>query len=715
MAKTLASAITVCSICGEPLNASGDCLACLLRGGLAEASAESDPPGSLVFGDFAVEQRPDGSNWELGRGAMGVTYLAMDKVLRRKVALKVIEVPAAARGSEAVRERFLREARAAAVLRHPNVAAVYQFGASPDGAHCYYAMELVEGETLEDCVRRNGFLEVKPALEIAIQISRALNAAAGHGLIHRDLKPGNIMLTWIGLAEPEAKVIDFGLARAIADAEGEMNLTRGAFVGTPNFASPEQLGSGPVDARSDIYSLGATLWFALTGFAPRPGSTIEEIRDRQAREALPVEQLVARNVPRPLVKLLRSTLAVDPAVRPGSARELMAALESCRRKMARRRPVIYVLTALVALIVGLGVWAMFPKSSPDSRALFQEARILASHSSSHLEGKRNNPRVIKLLERTVATDPKFAEAHAELAMAYIIRLFLYAPEEKVLEQKAYLEVERALALNPELASAYLARGRLKWTPFHHFPHEDAIEDFKRALALDPNLDEAHHYLGLVFLHVGLLEEARAEFQSAISLNPSNNGAQFRLGETLFFEGLFREARNVFERTDPDFNPALREYQLALSLFALGQTEEAKTRLENYLKNHPEEQSGLLVSAQAMMFAAGAQPKEAGEKIQVAQARRGFGHFHHTEYNIACAYALMKRTDLAVEWFERVVSDGFNCYPMFRSDPNLNPLRKNPRFQKLMDAERIKWEAYRTKYGNPTSLPGEANSGPAGEV
>jgi serine/threonine-protein kinase len=305
----------------------------------------------LVFGDFEVEQRPDGFYWELGHGAMGVTYLAIDKVLHRRVALKVIEVPAAARSSQAMRERFLREARAAAALRHPNVAGVFQFGASPDASHCYYAMEVVEGETLEARVRRDGPLNAKSALEIAIQITRALMAAAAHGLIHRDLKPGNIMLTRgdTHTAEPEVKVIDFGLAKAIADAGGETDLTHGEFVGTPNFASPEQFGSGPVDARSDIYSLGATLWFALTGLAPHSGSTIEEIRDRQTRDDLPVEQLVARKVPEPIIKLLRCTLAVDPARRPASARELMEALESCRRKLSHGIGV-YKIAALIAIV-----------------------------------------------------------------------------------------------------------------------------------------------------------------------------------------------------------------------------------------------------------------------------------------------------------------------------------------------------------------------------
>src|SRR5437016_7564879 len=195
MAIPVASVTTVCSICGEPLNAKGDCLACLLRTGLDESVAGTEPSASLLFGDFEIARHEDGSLWELGRGAMGVTYLAVDSVLRRKVALKVIEVPKVARSSQLLRERFLREARAAAALRHPNVAAVYQFGGSPDGSHRYYAMELVEGETLEARVRRDGPLNAKLVLEIAIQTTRALMAASAHGLVHRDLKPGNIMLT----------------------------------------------------------------------------------------------------------------------------------------------------------------------------------------------------------------------------------------------------------------------------------------------------------------------------------------------------------------------------------------------------------------------------------------------------------------------------------------------------------------------------------------
>src|SRR4029434_6770534 len=136
-----ASATRVCWACGEPLDAKGDCVACFLRTGLGESVDETKQLPSLVFGDFEVEQRPDGFYWELGHGAMGTTYLAVDKWWHRRVALRVIEVPAVptSRDAQAVRERFLREARAAAALRHPNVAAVYHFGASEAGTTCYFA------------------------------------------------------------------------------------------------------------------------------------------------------------------------------------------------------------------------------------------------------------------------------------------------------------------------------------------------------------------------------------------------------------------------------------------------------------------------------------------------------------------------------------------------------------------------------------------------
>src|SRR5881394_2589699 len=344
----------VCSVCGEPLGAKDVCFACLLRAGLDKGEQPGAPEAAALFDDFEIARREDGSLWELGRGAMGVTYRATEKTLHRNVALKVIEL----HGSETVRERFLREARAAAALRHPNVAGVFRFGALAETDRCYCAMELVEGETLDALVRRDGPVKLELALEIAIQITRALIAAAERNLVHRDLKPGNIMLTTNenAPARIEVKVIDFGLAKAAGNVAEEMELTRGEFVGTPASASPEQFTGGAIDARTDIYALGVTLWFALSGRLPFTGRTIEEIHQRQSEGRLPLEQL--KGAPRRVIELLRSCLEIDPEELPASEQVLMRALESCKAEsVIRRRNSKFAALAGVALLA-LGIAAL---------------------------------------------------------------------------------------------------------------------------------------------------------------------------------------------------------------------------------------------------------------------------------------------------------------------------------------------------------------------
>jgi predicted ATPase len=283
------------------------CPVCLLRQAMQPEVTEQEDLAEIRFDHYELVRREDGTFEELGRGIMGVTYKAFDTVLHRCVALKVIDARIAADPS--VRKRFLREARAAARLRHPHVASVFYFGIRERDGQCFYAMELVEGETLEARLRRAGPLPPALALEVIGQVTSALVAAEVQGVVHRDLKPANLMLTQE--MELTVKVIDFGLAKLMA-VTNETYLTGGAFVGTPAFASPEQFAGVDVDFRSDLYSLGITLWQILTGQVPFRGSPME-MKYQHLHAPLPLEQL--KGVPQPMAMLVKNLLEKDPARR----------------------------------------------------------------------------------------------------------------------------------------------------------------------------------------------------------------------------------------------------------------------------------------------------------------------------------------------------------------------------------------------------------------
>ena len=359
--------ISTCSTCGGVLEEtpSGElgCMSCLLRAGIGseEEVAKDSNPNALEngarFGVYEIDCHADGSLCELGRGAMGVTYRATDTSLQRKVALKIIKTDIA-EGSADARERFMREARAAASLRHENIATIHQFGMRLETGQYFYAMELIEGETLEDRVRRAGPLDARTTIKIAQQVTSALAAAEKCGLVHRDLKPANLMLV-----SPDGerahvtnntkllvKIIDFGLAKAVHMQTDPKSLTHDRFVGTPAFASPEQFEHSALDVRSDIYSLGETLWFALTGKTPFAGRSVDEIHRAQQINVLPIEELKAAHVPSRLRLLLESMLALEPASRPGT-QELAARLQRCspEARTARRTRVTLAAAALLVL------------------------------------------------------------------------------------------------------------------------------------------------------------------------------------------------------------------------------------------------------------------------------------------------------------------------------------------------------------------------------
>jgi Protein kinase domain len=336
--------LRTCLSCGNEISGAMEfCPVCLLRKGLTGGVAfdgssgwgdranptSQDPGGRLEH--YQLVTGADGNPVELGRGAMGVTYKAFDIDLHRPVTLKVISERYL--GEESARLRFLREARAAASVRHPNVASVFHLGRT--GGNYFYAMEFVEGETLENLIKRFGRLEVKMALEIATQVAAGLAAIHKQELVHRDIKPSNIMVSLGEGGAVAVKVIDLGLAKSINEPGSQTAIsTPGGFVGTPEFASPEQFGGVGVDIRSDLYALGATLWQMVTGYAVFRGSAAEVMYQHQ-HAPLPIDRL--EGIPQPLVILLEVLLEKDPSRRYQSPAELLKAIPAVAVAIDARR------------------------------------------------------------------------------------------------------------------------------------------------------------------------------------------------------------------------------------------------------------------------------------------------------------------------------------------------------------------------------------------
>ncbi len=273
---------------------------------------------SQKFGDRYLIER------ELGRGGMGAVYLARDRRLDRPVALKVLPPEFAA--VPELRERFLRETRMSAGFSHPNIVPVFAIEESDD--LLAFAMGFVEGESLAGRVAREGPLSRRDAVRLMTDVGYALAYAHGRGVVHRDIKPDNIM---IERATGRALVMDFGIARAITPVAEKPGLTRfGEVVGTPEYMSPEQAAGEAVDGRADLYSLGLVMWFGLSGRTAVTGETTQRILVKQLTEAIPPLASVRPDVPASLGHVIDQCCAKEADDRFASAEALVEALDAAQ-------------------------------------------------------------------------------------------------------------------------------------------------------------------------------------------------------------------------------------------------------------------------------------------------------------------------------------------------------------------------------------------------
>jgi serine/threonine-protein kinase len=270
---------------------------------------------TVVAGRFSLER-------EIGHGAQAVVYLARDVTLGRPVAIKLLDPDVAA--NPTTRRRFLREARTAGLLSQPNIVPIH--AVEEHGDIVFFVMAYVDGDTLRRWITRNGMLEIGEATRILREVAWALGYAHARGITHRDVKPDNVM---IERDSGRALVTDFGIARHTDDPHG------GEIVGTADYMSPEQAAGRPVDARSDIYSLGVTAFYAITGQLPFSAATEEQVLMLHETEPAPSVIELRAGVPGRLAEIIDRCLAKDPADRFATAEDFAAALGDIAGAMRR--------------------------------------------------------------------------------------------------------------------------------------------------------------------------------------------------------------------------------------------------------------------------------------------------------------------------------------------------------------------------------------------
>jgi serine/threonine protein kinase len=508
--------------------------------GSERSSAETEP-GSIVrrFENYEVMLGQDGNPIELGRGAMGITYKAFDIDLRCPVTLKVISEKYV--GDESARLRFLREARAAAKARHPNVASVFHLGRI--GGEYFYAMEFVEGETLENLIRRSGRLETNLALEITAQVAAGLAAVHKQKLVHRDIKPSNIMVSFEEGGAVAVKIIDLGLAKTVNEPGSQTAISiPGSFAGTPEFASPEQFTGVGVDIRSDLYSLGVVLWEMVTSKTPFRG-TPGEVMHQHQHAPLPLKQLA--DVPQPVVVLLEVLLEKDP-----------------RRRLQRPSKILEVLPIITdAMNAGIPINPRSLRELPDKQATarLKAAEHLRAHDLYHrgialmeLLDPEVNQKAGELFKKVTEQEPSFALGYVGLACFYLEQEGFHG--EKRLLDSAVESARRAVALDPLEVRGYTALARAFHRKGWYSQCDDAL---RKALELGPDDDTANALAAIRAIARHEFFEAYQLFRKAYFLNPKETWRVYFAAEILFHTGMTDLAEKWMQRAlDQETSPQL---------------------------------------------------------------------------------------------------------------------------------------------------------------
>ena len=522
---------------------------------------ESEAMVGLFIGPYKIER-------QLGVGGMGEVYLAEDTKLERKVAIKIL--PVDLQLNELARKRLLREARAAAKLDHPNICSIYEVAEA--ASHSFIVMQYVEGKTLASRLQRKP-LKLSESLDVAVQVADALSEAHSQGIIHRDIKPDNIMLTSRG----QVKVLDFGLAKVVrsieagqAEAQPQSLLSApGVIVGTAPYMSPEQAKGAPVDSRSDLFSLGVMLYECIAGRLPFSGATPMEVCAQVIHLDPPPPSRFNSNVPPELDAVSLKALAKEPKARYQTAGDLLEDLRAVSAVLrvedqvatrhtpiklgtysvrglstlsnALRRPRILIPAVIVALLLA---WMVY-----------KEALRVAPHQPSQVALYWYNEGIIDLrdgayykankkLGQAVTVDNEFALAHARLAETCIELDQIDEAKDEIIIANSLVSDRSML---PPLESLYLQAV----TNTVKRDLAGAIASYHEIVRQSPDTEKPFAYLDLAraYENNDEIEKAIESYEEAARRAPQLAAAFLRLGILYVQRRDFANAETAFQKAE----------------------------------------------------------------------------------------------------------------------------------------------------------------------
>jgi serine/threonine protein kinase/Flp pilus assembly protein TadD len=608
----------------------------------------------------------------LGQGGMGVVYRATDLRLRRTVALKLLR--AQTPDDSRAKERLLAEARAAGALDNANICTIYEVGET-DEQVSFIAMAYYPGETLEQVLRR-GSLPLSVAIDYATQIARGLAAAHQRGIIHRDIKPANIAVT----ADGVVKLLDFGIARTMDVGVSHDGVTPGTIA----YMSPEQVTSGSVGPRSDLWSLGIVLYEMCAGVRPFGGEHVGAILYAIVHEPPRSAAALRPDLPAHLGSIIDRLLVKDPAERYGDAETLMSDLTSTpgatpiqkletRRSRTRlsRRAVRYGVAALV-----LGVLAVFwPRtrgSAPSERRIAAQDLYAQGHRDVLFRTESGRREALGFFRQAIAVDSTYATAHAGLAHLLVLISDNSGGSRRSQLREAEAAARTAIRLDSLLAEAHAALGHVL---LFDYQFAEAESEFKRAVALDPTTPYVREFLVWLYVFMNRPRDALKEAERGTAENPNSPTAIAEAARALLVNGRCNDALPLLKRLAYLQPPPARVGAIAAQCYAQQKMwQNAIDAVRPVAEQSPLQGYPWL----GFMLARGGET-DRGREIRdtlLEQWRRGNGG----AYGVALTYAGLRDYSQAFVWLDKSIEDRSLRYNIM--EPAFEDLRRDPRFDRV---------------------------------